>query len=236
MALAAGEALARLGPMGWEVHAGSGDGSWSELSCVGTIPCILTYEGDRHHIALNYMVLIVLVICALFELKDSTKRICSGRAVWQLCVLVLVLVFQVGLCVLVQCTGISIVWNAQACFLLLQRARWRAAHKAAAPKKIEVLEPHHLVHCVEWLIECRPVDHIVHLGVLVAFGVDIYYLRTADALTNVSHGSALLLGALIERRHFQRFGGSLPAPASDQPEASPRRQHHPREYVTLVEP
>ena len=222
--------------MGWEVHEGSGDGSLSDLSCVGTIPCILTYEGDRHHIAINYMVLIVLMIVSIFELKDSTKKVCSRRALWQLCALVLVLVFQVGLCVLVQCTGISIVWNAQSSFLLLQRARWRAAHKAAVLQKVEMIEPHQLVKCVEFLIACKPVDHIVHLGVLVAFGVDMYYLRTADWQTNLSHASALLLGVLIERRHFKRFGKGLPEPATDQPEASPRRQHNPREYVTVVEP
>jgi hypothetical protein len=221
--------------MGWEAQDGSGSGSWYELSCVGVVPCILTYDGDPHHMAINYTVLVVLLIAAMCELQDSQRRVCTLRAVWQLCVLVLVVGLQVAICVLVHCTGISIVWNTQASFLLLQRLRARLQLQAKMPKKLEVGgEVHALVRCTEWIIGCRPVDWIVHMGVLVAVAVDLYYLQTADGLTNAAHGCALVLGALVEQLHAWSYARPPELEPEPEPATTPRR-HNPNEYVTLID-
>ena len=81
----------------------------------------------------------------------------------------------------------------------------------------------------------RPVDHIVHFGVLVAAGADLHYLRAADATLNVAHGCALLLGVGLEHQYARLFK-KLPAPEPEpEPEPAKRRKHHPREYVIVDE-
>ena len=142
---------------------------------------------------------------------------------------------QVSVCVFVDHTGISIIWNAMASFLLLQRQRARMEYQHQQPKVVEVIEPHHLVRCVEWSIELRPVDHIVHFGVLVAVAADLHYLRAEDATTNVAHACALLLGVGLEN-HYARLFKKLPAPEPEpEPALAKRRKHHPREYVIVDE-
>lgn len=155
------------------------------------------------------------------------------RAVWQLVACVALVGLQVGICVVVHCTGISIVWNAMASFLLMQRRRARLAYQKQLPKKPEISEPHHLVRCVEWMIELRPVDHVVHLGVLVAVAVDLYYLHNEDTITTVAHGCALVLGCLLERYYagtFEKPQDEVPEP---EPRPRPKRRHNPREYVQV---
>jgi hypothetical protein len=205
----------------------------------GTVPCILTYDGDPQPLAINYTVLVVLLIVAAAELaaqRPGAKRgEVTRRAAWQLAGLMFLVGLQVCVCVFVDLTGISIIWNAVSSFLLLQRQRARLEYQHQQPKRVEVIEPHHLVRCIEWSIELRPVDHIVHFGVLVAAGADLHYLRAADTTINVAHGCALLLGVGLEHQYARLFKKS-PAPEPEpEPEPAKRRKHHPREYVIVDE-
>jgi hypothetical protein len=225
--------------MGWERHDGSGSSSpaFEELTCtLGTVLCIFTYSGDPQPLAINYTVLVVLLIVAASELAAQRPGAAAGegtrRAAWQVAIFMVLVGVQVSFCVLVHRTGISIVWNAMAAFLLLQRRRARVEYRAHLPPKKEVGQPHRLVLCIEWIIELRPVDHVVHFGVAVAAGADVYYLRTADMTTNIAHACALVLGVALERR----FAGQFEKLTGPKPELEPepkQRQHHPREYVKV---
>jgi hypothetical protein len=226
--------------MGWERHNGSGSSSpaFEELTCsLGTVPCILTYDGDPQPLAINYTVLVVLLIVAAAELAGAQRPgAIAGerirRAAWQVAVFMVLVGGQVSFCVLVQRTGISVIWNAMTAFLLLQRRRARLEYSARLPKKKEIGEPHALVLCVEWTIDLRPVDHIVHFGVAVAASADLYYLRTADTMINIAHGCALVLGVALEHHYARQFEN----PTAPEPEPEPQskqRQHDPREYVQV---
>ena len=224
--------------MGWERHDGSGSSpAFEELTCtLGTVLCILTYDGDPQPLAINYTVLVVLLSVAAAELAAQRHGAAAGeliqRAAWQVAVFAVLVGVQVAFCVLVQRRGISIIWNAMTAFLLLQRRRARMEYNAHLPKKKERGEPHRLVRCIEWAIELRPVDHVVHFGVTVAGVADLYYLRTADMMINIAHGSALILGVALEHRHARHFETSTsPEP---EPELQPKqRQYNPREYVQV---
>jgi hypothetical protein len=176
----------------------------------GTVPCILTYDGDPQPLAINYTVLVVLLIVAAAELaaqRPGAKRgEVTRRAAWQLAGLMFLVGLQVCVCVFVDLTGISIIWNAVSSFLLLQRQRARLEYQHQQPKRVEVIEPH-----------------------------DLHYLRAADTTINVAHGCALLLGVGLEHQYARLFKKS-PAPEPEpEPEPAKRRKHHPREYVIVDE-
>ena len=225
--------------MGWERQDGSGSSLFELLTCdLGTVPCILTYDGDPQPLAINYTVLVVLLIVAASELAAQRPGAKDGewtqRASWQLAVFMVLVGLQVGICVFVDWTGISIIWNAMASFLLFQRRRGRLEYRKQLPKKVEIGKPHRLVLCVEWIIELRPVDHVVHFGALVAAAADLYYLWTAEWPSNVAHGCALVLGVAIEHYYAAIFK-KLPVPQPEpEPEPTPRL-YNPREYVQVGE-
>ena len=67
--------------MGWERQDGSGSSLGFEvLTCnLGTVPCILTYDGDPQPLAINYTVLVVLLIVAASELAAQRPGAKNGE-------------------------------------------------------------------------------------------------------------------------------------------------------------
>ena len=77
---------------------------------------VLTYGGDRSAVVINYS---MLAVNLAYNGMLVTRRDSPGvqRCGWRMAALLLVVAFPVGLCVLVGCAGISIVWCAVAGWL-----------------------------------------------------------------------------------------------------------------------
>lgn len=103
----------------------------------GHVLCILSYEGSALDIEINYTVLILnLCVAAVpffrsYCTHDTSVTTSSARTsldpggVWAILSLVFVIGFQIVLCVLVHCTGISIIWCAVGGWILMD---WKYGH------------------------------------------------------------------------------------------------------------
>ncbi len=72
------------------------------MSCTGDVLCVLTYDGSRSDVAINYALL--FATGALFIFGGPPKR--RGA------ILAFFAAFQLGLCYGIGCTGVSIIWCA----------------------------------------------------------------------------------------------------------------------------
>jgi hypothetical protein len=79
-----------------------------------------------------------------------------------------VIAFQLGLCVCLGCTGISIVWNAAVGYVM-----------------------------VTDVLQGAPDRRMLLTAMSVCALVDVYYLATSELLTTIAHGCALVLGGAI---------------------------------------
>ena len=72
------------------------------MSCAGDLYCVLTYNGSRSDVAINYALL--FATGTLFIFGGPPKR--RGA------MLLFFAAFQLGLCYVIGCTGVSIIWCA----------------------------------------------------------------------------------------------------------------------------
>jgi hypothetical protein len=156
----------------------------SSNDVLSRIGCILTYGGERNDILINYALFILNTVWCYFTLLATTT--CADRpptvrgsyyCTHSTMSLVFIVAFQVVLCLIFGCSGISIVWCAQAGWILHQRYH---AHFQDYQTR-EVVIP--------------PITEIIVLvvGVLAI----LYYAVTVEAITTVAHVCALVLGSLL---------------------------------------
>ena len=155
------------------------------------VRCILTYGGDFHACIVNYCVLAYMAtLCVAFFVFSHRGAAAATRCYhaggWLLLSLLLV-AYQIGLCLVVGCAGISIVWNALAGFVLGGATR----------------------------LGCAKARHFELLLAPIA-AVDAYYAMTAPPITTVAHLCAIALGLLCNglRRCLEP---PRPQPASHEP-------------------
>lgn len=94
----------------------------------GQVLCILSYEGSILDVKINYTVLAAnLFIAAIpffqWHRSDDSTPSSSARSdrrgLGAMCSLLFVIFFQISLCLIVHCTGISIVWCAVSGWILM---------------------------------------------------------------------------------------------------------------------
>lgn len=155
------------------------------------VGCVLSYNGSVLDAVLNYAMLVVAVGAGVLLLRG--QRPADGpraraRAVWQGCALLGVCAFQLGLCLALGCSGVSIVWNAVVGFMLYQLAPSRLL-LAAAPASDSGTAP---------AVVPVGIGASAPLGAAVlAGGLDAYYAATAEPITTYAHLCALLLGVVL---------------------------------------
>ena len=127
--------------------------------------CILSYGGDLRDMTINYtLICLTLAACIhalnceppsfLFRKKAAALTTLEGT-LW---------IFQLSLCLVVGCSGVSIIWNA------------------------------HLGYMVGLLRQAGRESRVLVLTVLLGLLADGYYLLTADELTTTAHVCAACLG------------------------------------------
>lgn len=164
------------------------------MACAAPPPSlvqILSYDGGVLDMAINYSVL-TLTLLALGNAQRSRP---ASAAVATLSLL-FVSSFQIGLCLCLGCTGVSIVWNAAAGYALPTELTRRTA-----------------------------ADRAILATLALCLIVDVYYAVTAEQLTTIAHGCAILLGAVL--------GGLFRcAVFATRSRAGARRWYHLQEHVS----
>ena len=160
-------------------------GTSNILSRIG---CILTYGGEANDIVINYTLLVlnsvwcyclmvVAAVTAAATISPSKRRKYHISCTMAL---LFVVFFQIGLCLIVGCSGISIIWCAQAGWIVQQRLyyqqnlRWSSEEAPVILRKMEI-------------------------GTLIVdFMAILYYaIVSEEAITTVAHFCAFLLGSLL---------------------------------------
>eukprot|EP00051_Salpingoeca_urceolata_P005679 m.75779 g.75779 ORF g.75779 m.75779 type:complete len:239 (+) comp14493_c2_seq1:68-784(+) len=130
---------------------------------------ILTYDGSVLDCAINY-VLLALSVCTTILLATSLGPATpTFRWPWWFFALCF---YQIGLCYLVQCVGVSIVWNAVASWMYSEAGRTAGQATALVAGAAGSL-------------------------LALSLAVDVYYCITDELLTTVAHMLSLLLGLVV---------------------------------------
>jgi len=164
---------------------------------------ILTYEGDITNCEINYSILAIVFIPFIWwSIQRHVNGVASKRsAIFWTCFIIFLFAFQISLCFLIDCSGISIVWNAVA-----------AIHVIIL---LSIRKPRFITYT------------IVLIPVFGAFGVDLYYAVVDVPLTTSAHTCAIMLGVFlagIESRvntgYWYKFGGRYEEKYSNIEESS----------------
>lgn len=163
--------------------------------------CILTYGGSKRDIVLNYaLVAINLYICikALVIHSNSVLDKFYGNATLALG---FVIAFQIILCLILGCSGISIIWCSMAGWIMSQKRqiirsgvdddddddndndRLSQQENRTAASSISYEK---LAQRAQWVI-------------LLDLAAIIYYLVVSEMITTVAHGCALVMGACLSK-------------------------------------
>lgn len=150
--------------------------SSNDTSVLSRIGCILTYGGGARDIAINYALFIlnsvwccrVAVMATASATPNTRKSYYTSSAIS----LLFVVAFQITLCLILGCSGISIIWCAQAGWIVHHRYHQTHSQAHRIPK--------------------------AEIGVVVVDVLAIlYYATTTEAITTVAHFCAIMLGSLL---------------------------------------
>jgi len=138
--------------------------------------CILSYGGNFRDTTINYTLICLTLAACIHALNSEPPSFLLRRKATALTVLEICLwIFQLALCLVVGCSGVSIVWNA------------------------------HIGYLLGLLRQAGRETRVLVLTVLLGLLVDGYYLLTADELTTTAHVCAACLGyagALVVTQAF----------------------------------
>lgn len=151
------------------------------------ITCILTYGGQDKDIWINYATLALICVISIFRGRNILLTIPEKhhRVQWILAStasLLGVCFFQVGLCCILGCAGISIIWCAVAGWLVNERKCHQLPGDAGQPT-----------------VGRTSLDLGEDVVLTAVLSVVIYYAVTTEFITTVAHFCALILGTLLSR-------------------------------------
>ncbi|GKY94267.1 hypothetical protein MPSEU_000392500 [Mayamaea pseudoterrestris] len=156
------------------------------------VTCILTYGGNRTDTAINYTILLInLAACYFIVAKERNhaQSICAIKS------FALVVCFQILLCLLVGCSGISIIWCACAGWMIRRMKLHGQSNEytalAAASDTVDATARTHRCD-TQWLILASQ---------RITLGIDalavMYYFCTTELITTIAHVCAVILGMML---------------------------------------
>jgi hypothetical protein len=162
--------------------------------------CILTYQGSQRDIVLNYALLVAnVLVCSITTASNAhygasrgleRKLVASGA-------LVFVAAYQINLCLLVGCSGISIIWSACAGWIFSEGRRRACMLGDSGTSATEASSS-------PWN---RHITLLVWERFMLAFDilVIIYYACVTEPITTVAHLCAILMGFLLSLASIRMF-------------------------------
>ena len=184
---------------------------------VENIGCIVTYGGSTLDMAINYTLLTLNVSTLVYwwlwvAVPQQQQTLSSSHYQHEVAIpmasLVFTMAFQIGLCLILACSGISIVWCACVGWYLHKSrmvSRDSTQHDPHPPATATttttttplVRGPNNRNHPSTSTTTTTTIRTLEWgLGVLNAVGV-LYYAWTAEPITTVAHGCAVLLGMVL---------------------------------------
>lgn len=148
-------------------------------SLTSQIQDILDYNGSGTDVILNYTAIVVTLTPILLELYELPDRSRLWQFIW-VPLLIFLFTFQIILCVIVGCFGVSIVWSALCGFSVYIYYRI-----------------FHLMDVANRRTRLRLIRLSLSSSVLLSTALWIYYAATSDVITTVAHLCALFLGVSL---------------------------------------
>jgi len=84
------------------------------------LQCILSYDDNAADVRINYTLLFINLAVACLPFLQSHRQNRQRDVLCALCSLSFVTAFQIVLCILVDCTGVSIIWCAIGGWILME--------------------------------------------------------------------------------------------------------------------
>ena len=169
------------------------------------IECILTYGGNTSDIALNYfLTLLGLTYATVLTLSvDKIRRAETSRQLQRFAIgsLVFVIAFQIVLCLILGCSGISIIWCAMAGWIMSERRRYRTYVPAMSTNEGQQQQQQQ---------QQQRLEQLGSFVILVDAIAIIYYGVIAETITTVAHICALILGAVLSLLSIQIYDKDVP--------------------------
>lgn len=150
--------------------------------------CILSYGGSTRDIAINYAVLgiDVLMSCLVFLVwRDQREKRLPALGSF-----LFVVLFQLTICWVIACSGISVIWCAICGWMLHEQRQLTSVESQQGFRKFAASTLHVL---------------IIPLNI----GIIVYYAIVAPMITTVAHFCAMVLGVLLSKSSM---------PKSDHPQ------------------
>ena len=145
-----------------------------------SLQCVLTYNGSEHHMIINYSLLLLdIIICGMLLSRSPSSR----RHFYAMESLIGVISFQIGLCLLIGCMGISLVW----CAL----CGWYFHQQLSVTNDVQTVQ----------ITSGSLIMVIANLAAL------LYYAASTTAITTLAHELAILLGICCSMGENHRSKG-----------------------------
>ena len=127
------------------------------------VHCILSYDGSLTDTILNYTVLVLnLIVAATPILRSREGRPADNKGFRAFLSLIFTVFFQILLCLVVQCSGISIIWCSIFGWIIMDwRKRDGNASRTIAVHQIIIM--------------------------FIDLATNLYYAIVAEAITTVAH-------------------------------------------------
>ena len=152
--------------------------------------CILSYNGSGIDIIINYLLFIINLLWCLaacrFHAEQESERAWKIQ-IFSMLIMMGVIVFQISLCFIVGCMGISIIWCAMAVWMASKRQQFKQRDEANLA-----------IGTYQW----TDVELFI---VVIDTGAIFYYGFMAQPITTFAHLCALILGAILSMISITMF-------------------------------
>jgi hypothetical protein len=166
-----------------------------------TIIGILTYDNIQLDIILNYIALFVntLALYVLCSQLPPSKFPIAIRILWTPCLTGLLFIVQILLCLYIGCTGISIVWSAQAGYLWVMYGMTRTVKVDDETEQWTITNNNNSRNSSSSSPSSGNfVRHTtVILASLCSIALWIFYYCTTVAMISIAHACATVLGITL---------------------------------------
>jgi hypothetical protein len=141
--------------------------------------CILTYEGSWGDVFINYVLLLINAAACWGAHRRQRRAVSTVTAFGAL---VFTVSYQIVLCLIVQCSGVSVVWCAMVGWVFHQE-------RGALTKDVR-RHPNDDT-------EERKVVRMLLFTLAIDLASIIYYAVISDPITTVAHICAIIMGILL---------------------------------------
>lgn len=174
--------------------------------------CILTYNGSTQDMVINYLLVVVnLAYCVGAMLATTTRQQGDQQQQQQkwfaLTALCFVVVFQIGICLMVGCSGVSIIWCALCGWIMSERRR-QGLNRIDSSNTTTTNGDDNDDYVGNVMFHASRLENwekgVVCLDVLLI----VYYAMALPFITTVAHVCALILGAVLSLLSIKLYDSS----------------------------